>query len=61
MDDPTLGQQQLGQALVETLKSDLLDQCHQLDDTFAKKVENEVAEGTILVDQSVEHGGREQQ
>jgi hypothetical protein len=40
----TLGEQQLGQALVEAVKGDFLDQLHQFDDTFGKKVEDEVAE-----------------
>jgi hypothetical protein len=46
MDGSPLGEQQFGQALVEALESDLLDQLHQFGDTFGKKVENEVAEGS---------------
>jgi hypothetical protein len=51
-----LGEQQFGQALVEAVESDFLDQLHQFGDTFGKKVENEVAEKPIFGDQFLEQG-----
>jgi hypothetical protein len=54
------GEQQLGQALVEAVKSDFLDQLHQFGDAFGEKVENEVAEAVALFgDQFLEQGDRQ--